>query len=150
MNANKSQSAFEYLMIIAITLGIIVPTTYLFFSYASESNVQILDSQINQIGRNVIETVKVVYFSGEGSKITLDASMPKNVKDIYIISNRELVFKMESAIGDIEMVFFSPVKIVSNECSGDICKLTDLAVSGLNKVKIESVNKGAQVLISKA
>ena len=67
-------------MIIALVLGIIVPTTYLLFRNTSESNVQILYSQISQIGNNIVDTAETVFFSGEGSKIVLEVNMPKGVK----------------------------------------------------------------------
>ena len=146
----KAQSAIEYLMIIALTLGIIVPTSYLFFRYSSESNVKIIDSQIIQIGRNIIDTAETIYFSGESSKIVVQINMPKNVDDIYIIDNRELVFNITTNIGESETVFFSTVNITSSTCQGQICTLSDISGFGLKKIKFESINNGKQVLISKS
>jgi len=139
----RSQSALEYLLIIALAMGIIVPTTYLLFRYTSESNVQIIDSQINQIGRNIMDTAESVYFSGEDSKIVLEINMPENVDDVYILANRELVFKIITELGETESVFFSDTDIPIAE-DGD---LTDIAGFGLKKVKIES--DGTQVLIGR-
>ena len=143
----KAQSAIEYLMIIAIALGIIVPTTYLFFRYTSESNVEVVYSQINQIGRQIMDTAETVYFSGKGSKIILEVNMPKGVDDIYVLADRELVFKIFSEIGDNELVFFPQLNIPLTE-GGD---LTDIASSGLKKIKIEAVDGvgGTEVSISK-
>jgi len=145
----KAQSAIEYLMIIALTLGIIVPTTYLFFRYTSESNVEVVYSQVNQIGKTIIDTAETVYFSGKGSKIVLELNMPEGMSDIYILANRELVFKIFSEIGDNELVFFSPANIPLTEGAGD---LKDIASSGLKKIKIEAVDDGSggtEVSISK-
>ena len=144
----KAQSAIEYLMIIAIALGIIVPTTYLFFRYTSESNVEVVYSQINQIGRQIMDTAETVYFSGKGSKIILEVNMPKGINDIYVLADRELVFKIFSEIGDNELVFFPPANIPITEGTGD---LTDIASSGLKKIKIEAVDGvgGTEVSISK-
>ncbi len=61
----KAQSVLQYLMISILALVIVISTTYLFSSYASESNVQIVESQINQMGRNIMDTAETVYFSGE-------------------------------------------------------------------------------------
>jgi hypothetical protein len=139
----KAQSAVEYLMIIALTLGIIVPTSYLFFRYSSESNVQIVDVQVTRIGRNIIDTAETVYFSGESSKIVLEINMPENVEDVYIIADRELVFKVITELGETEIVFFSDIDIIIAE-DGD---LTDIAGVGRKKVEIQS--DGNQVLIGK-
>lgn len=139
----KSQSALEYLLIIALVLGIIVPTTYLLFRYSSESNAEIVDSQIIKIGRSIIDTAETVYFSGEGAKIVVELVMPEGVDDIYILSNRELIFKFTTEIGQTESVFFSSVDIPIAENAD----LTEISGSGLKKVKIES--DGTQVLIGK-
>ena len=148
MNA-KSQSALEYLMIIALTLGIIVPTTYIFFRYSTESNTKILDSQISQIGRSMIDTAETVYFSGQNSKIVLQLNMPESVNAINIIENRELVFNITTDIGENEAVFFSSVNITSSTCQGPICSLAEIAGLGIKKIKFQSYNS-SQVLISKS
>ena len=126
-------------MIVALTMGIIIPTAYLVFQYSSESSTQIIDAQINQIGRNIIDTAETVYFSGKGSKIILELNMPKNVIDASILAKRELVFKITSDIGETEAVFFSSVNIPIAE-DGD---LSGIAGSGLKKIKIQSVGDGA-------
>jgi len=135
----KAQSALEYLMIIALVLGLIIPITYLFFRYSSQSTEQIIDSQINQIGNSIVDTAEIVYFSGENSKIILEINMPERVGDIYILANRELVFEISSEIGETEAVFFSSVGIPMTEGTD----LTEIAGQGRNKIKIESVDDGA-------
>jgi len=145
---SRSQSALEYLMIIALTLGIIIPTTYLFFRYSTESNTKILDSQINQIGRSMIDTAENVYFSGESSKIVLELNMPESVNSIYIIDNRELVFNTTTELGENEAVFFSSVNITSSNCQGSTCSLSEIASLGIKKIKFQSYSNN--VLISKS
>ena len=147
---NKSQSSVEYLVIIALTLGIIVPTTYLYFNYGSETNVRIIDAQINQIGRSMIDTAENVYYSGESSKIILQLNMPDNVRNAFIINNRELVLNVTTVLGENEAVFFSAVNITSSSCADSVCSLNDIASVGSQKVKFESVSNGKQVLISKS
>jgi len=165
MISRKGQTAMEYLMIIALTLGIIVPTAYLFFRYSSESNVQIIDSQITQIGRTIIDTAQTVYFSGEGSKIIIDINMPEKIDDAYILANRELVFEIISEISDIgetQAVFFStptvsltsiPVGICPSVEGVVKCDLSDIVGPGLLKLRIQAIsdgNGGTQILIQKA
>jgi len=151
-----AQSALEYLLIIALVLGIVVPTTYLLFRYTSESNVQIIDSQINQIGRNIIDTAKIVHFSGEGSKLTLEVNIPEGVYNISILSNRELVFNISTEFGESEMVFFSSTDIPitaddrsSFECmTNGNCDLSVIAGGGVKKIKIESVNIDSKIMVN--
>src|SRR3989338_1698053 len=154
MAISKSQSALEYLMIIGITLGILVPTSYLFFRYSSESTVKIVYSQISQIGRSIMDTAETVYFSGEGAKIVLEVNMPKEVDDINIIARMELVFKIISQIGATESVFFSSssVPIISDDPSAGCtvngnCGLSGIAGIGLKKIKIEAINDGGVIRV---
>ena len=149
MKRIKAQSAIEYLMIIALTLGIIVPTSYLFFRYSSESNIQIVDAQLTEIGRTIIDTAESVYFSGTGSKIVLEINMPKSVYDVEILGNKELVFRLFSEIsatGESEVVFFSSIPI-AEAGDGD---LKTIAGSGLKKVRIMAIpdqSGGTEVII---
>jgi len=146
---SNSQSALEYMVIIALTLGIIIPTTYVFFNYSRESSIQILDSQINQIGRSMIDTAETVYYSGQSSKIVLELNMPDVVTDMYIIDSRELIFNLTTSIGENEAVFFSSINITSSNCQGQVCLLSEIAGSGIKKIKFEYYNQ-SQVLISKS
>ena len=148
MTRLKAQSAVEYLMIIGITLGIILPTTYLFFRYSSQSNEQIIDSQINQLGKNIIDTAQIVYFSGKDSKIVLELNVPKSIENVKILEKRELVFTRLSEIGENEMVFFSSGDIKIKPGTG---LLEYIASPGLKKIRIQAVDDGSglEVLIEK-
>ncbi|MEK6949123.1 MAG: hypothetical protein AABX34_02805 [Nanoarchaeota archaeon] len=141
----KSQSAIEYLLIVALALGFIVPTAYIFFKYTAKSNDEIIDSQITQIGNTIIDTAETVFFSGQGAKIILELKVPKNIIDAGIKSNRELIFKVLSEAGERELVFFSPTNILilsddtSSACtSSGNCDFSDLANEGLKKIKVEA------------
>ena len=146
----KAQSALEYIMIIALSLAIIIPTAYLFYKFSSESNIQVTDAQMNEIGRNIIDTAETVYFSGKDSQVVLDINMPKNLYDAYILKNRELVFKLYTEIGESERVFFSSedIDIASNDPSLECrdngnCDLSSIGSSGLKRVQIKAVGDGS-------
>src|SRR3989338_1209842 len=147
----KAQPALEYLMIVALVLGIIVPTTYLLFRTTSESNVKILYSQVSQIGNSIISTAETVFFSGEGAKIVLEVNMPKGVTNVEIWANRELVFEIVSELGTTEFVFFSQttIPIISNDPTNPDCvvngncDLSDLTGEGLKRISIEAIDDGS-------
>lgn len=158
----NSQSALEYLLIIAVALGLIVPTTYLFFKFTSKSSDEIVDSQLTQIGNTIVDTAETVFFSGEGAKIVQEFKMPAKVLEVKILRSRELVFKVLSETGEIELVFFpaSSIPIISDDpgaqCTGgDVCSLSALAGGGLKKIKVEAfvdpadATKKTKVMISK-
>ncbi len=127
----KAQSALEYLMIIALTLGVIVPTTYLFYTYSKQSTEQIIYPRINEIGIEIINNAESVYYSGEHSKIVMDVNMPEKINDINILEDRELVFEIETELGDNEMVFFSDIPIVKGDFTG-------IEGIGIKKIKLEA------------
>jgi hypothetical protein len=158
MILKKAQSAFEYLIIVGLALTAIVPVSYIMYKHSSEYNFKIMDSRLNEIGRKVVDTAETVYFSGKDSKIVLEINMPKNVKDMYIVAGREIVFKVSTEVGENELVFLSSlsVPIMSDDSSakctdGGNCTLSNIVGFGTEHVKIESVVVGSEnkVMISK-
>ena len=139
----KAQFSMEYLLIVALTFAIIIPTAYLFYNYSRESSQEITDAQITKLGRNIVDTAETIFYSGVGSKTILDLNVPDGVSDAKIIDGRELVFNITIPGGISEVVFFSSVNMstTSSNCVVNVCKLPDLSVSGLKKVKVEALNK---------
>ena len=138
----KAQSSLEYLLVVALTFAIIIPTTYLFYNYSRESSQQITDAQITKIGRSIVDTANTIFYSGQGSKSTLELNMPDNIASAGIIDGRELVFNLTTTFGISEIVFFSSVNITtSSNCSLNVCSMPQLAKSGTKKVKVEAITK---------
>ncbi len=134
----RAQASLEYMLIVGFTLLILVPAVYLFYSYSSESNEQVADVQAAGIGNGIIENAAFVYFSGEGSKITLDVNIPSKISEIYILDNRELVINMTSGNSYSELVFFSylvPLSVTG--CGGEKCCLIKKD-SGKTKLELQS------------
>ncbi len=139
----KAQSSLEYLLVLALTLGILVPTTYLFYNYSKQSGNDIKDSQITRLGKSIIDSAETVFYSGINSKTVLELNVPDNVISAVIIDGRELVFNMTSSLNLTEIVFFSNVNLTTDkkDCNYNICKIAGLGSVGLKKVKIEAVAK---------
>lgn len=139
----KAQTSLEYLLVVALTLAIIVPTTYLFYNYSRESSQEIADAQITKIGTSIIDAAKTIFYSGQGSKTTLELNMPDNIQSAVIIDGRELVFNVSTSFGISEIVFFSTINIttLATNCTANICYIPQLASSGLKKVKMEVISK---------
>lgn len=136
-----SQSSLEYLMVVALTFAIIIPTTFLFYHYSTESSQEIVDAQITKLGRNLVDTAESIFYSGLGSKTVLRINVPDKVASASIIDGRELVFNVTSDFGVSEMVFFSAANLTttSTNCLNNVCSIPGLSSSGIKKVKIESV-----------
>ena len=133
----------EYLLIVALTFAIIIPTTYLFYNYSKESSQEIVDAQITKLGRTIVDSSETIFYSGQGSKTILDLNIPDNVDSAIIIDGRELVFNVTTTFGVSEIVFFSSVNITApiSNCNANVCYLPGLDSSGLKKVKIEAISK---------
>ncbi|MEK6983463.1 MAG: hypothetical protein AABX33_02735 [Nanoarchaeota archaeon] len=139
----KSQSSFEYLLVVALTFAIIVPTSYIFYSYSKDSGQEIADAQITKIGTSIIDAAESAFHFGHGSKITLELNIPKDIAAVAIIDGRELIFNLTSPSGISEIVFFSTVNLTTegSNCDANECKLPELASSGLKKVKVEAISR---------
>ncbi len=138
----KGQSSLEYLLIVALTFAIIVPTTYLFYNYSKESSQEITDAQIIQFGRTLVDTAESIFYSGQGSKTVLELNIPENIVSAVIIDGKELVLNMATNFGNTEIVFFSSVSLTTTgaNCNLNICNIPEFTISGLKKVKIEAVS----------
>ena len=139
----KGQSSLEYMFIVALTLTIIIPATYLFYSYSRDSGQDITDAQLTKLGRNIVDSAETIFYSGIGSKTTVDVTVPSGVLSTVIIDGRELVFNVSTNIGVSEIVFFSSVNITtdSSKCNANICQIPGLSETGVKKLKIESISK---------
>lgn len=141
----KGQSSLEYLLVIALTFAIIVPTSYLFYNYSQESNQEIEDAQITKIGRTLVDAAESIFYSGQGSKTVLELNVPNNIGSALIIDGKELVFNVTTRFGISEIVFFSSVNLTaaSPNCIANVCTIPELARSGLKKAKIEAISENS-------
>ena len=141
---SKGQSSLEYLLIAAVSLGIIIPTAYLFYIYSKESSQQLSDSQITTLGKTIVDTSESIYYSGKDSKSVLELNIPDNVDKVYIYDGSELVFRIRTSSGDSDIVFFVPdsFKITpKSDCIFDTeNEIKKLEVPGLHKVRVQATS----------
>lgn len=135
----------EYLLVVALTFAIMVPTTYLFYNYSKESSQEISDAQATKIGRSIVDTSEAIYYSGKGSKTILDLNIPDSVRAARIIEGREFVLNISTPAGESELVFFSGVNLTTDSslCSSIQCDIPELGSPGLKKVKIEAIDRNS-------
>lgn len=74
----------EYVMIAGFISLVILPTTFLFYSYASDTAAEIDRSQVDKFGRDVIASAETVYYLGHPSRIVLEERLPNDVVSISI------------------------------------------------------------------
>lgn len=143
----SGQGAFEYILIVAIAMVLIVPGVILFYNYSLKSNDQVLRSQIEMIGNDLMDAAEKVYYIGEYSWQSVRINIPEKVTNIYILDNSELVVQYNTFSGISEAVFFSDINITAGGYAyGSGYSISNSMHQGLNIIKAES--KGDYVLIN--
>ncbi len=112
----KAQVAVETLMVLGIIMLLLLPATYLFFNFINTSSQQILNAQLNQVGKTIIGNAEMLYYYGRGASILVEFHVPHQVISIKIEENTELETPYYSLVfflnTDREKVFVSPVRLV--------------------------------------
>jgi hypothetical protein len=124
--ALRAQISLEYLVIIGVALGLLLPGVYFFFFYSKSSIEGTTSTRLNDIGLKMLSTAKGSYALGAGARQTIDLVMPDAVTGITISRTggapgavSELVFTYDTPYGPSEAVFFSDVKILNELDSTD-------------------------------
>jgi uncharacterized protein (UPF0333 family) len=145
----KAQVSVEYMFIIGLAMTILIPGSMIFFKYSQSSNEGLVATQINRIGKNLIDTADSIYTVGKNSWTTMDTNFPESIFEMYIIEDaQELVIKYNTARGPTEAVFFSDTPIQGEHPRTDdtnIQDITPLFHPGMMHIKVES--KGDVVII---
>ena len=107
-----AQAAMEYLLVIAMMTGVLVPVMYYYLYHESAVSEDIMQTEAQEAGNALIDTARNIYYSAGYAKRTLDLRIPSFVQRIYLENNsRELVFEIETSLGKSHIVFFSDVPI---------------------------------------
>jgi hypothetical protein len=146
----QGQGAFEYILVVGIAMLLIVPGVILFYNYSLKSNDEVMRSQINMIGNDIMDAAEKVYYIGEYSWQSLKIDIPNKVTNIYVLDDSELVIEYHSYAGLSQAVFFSDVDIAAGGNSipnppGAVAISNEMH-PGLNIIKI--VSMGSYVLIN--
>ncbi len=119
MESRSAQASMEYMMIAGFVALVIIPTTFIFYSYASDSADEIDQAQIDKFGNDVVSTAETVYYLGHPSRMTISERLPKNVQSISIdrdSSTGTYLFAIAatSKSGTVNFTFPTKVRILGN------------------------------------
>jgi len=147
MQTKKSQSAVEYLMVIAIMTIILVPLVVYNFSRTQQAKQDVLVADTKRIGNELVGSADDVYYSPGFAKRTLDEQVPGFVDRIYAEPGA-IVFDVTTDSGPNTLYFKVDVPVIvsinlsSNQaspiyvkkdisigqfvviCNADLCKKT--------------------------
>lgn len=140
----KGQSAVEYLTIISIAFIMIIPAVMLFFNYSKTTNDQVISSQLNLIGSQILSTSEEMNVLGTGSWVTLNINFPDSLINASVNNDgQDLVFKYYTTNGESYSVNFAQrfkFAVGAGQCDTGTC---DLGFNvGKNSVRIESLGAG--------
>ena len=132
--SRKAQVAVEYLMIVGFIAALVIPTIFLYYSYASESIDDINKVQIDRLGRNIIETAERFYYYGHPSKVTIRETMPANVISITVEKDGALhLLIINASTGGQNSTFSFPTRVKINGTFGPRS-----FIQGEKKIRIEA------------
>lgn len=115
----RGQISVEYLIVIAVALGILVPGVLFFYSYTKSGEATATNTQINDIGLRMVSLVKSTYALGNGAWQTLEITMPATVTRVYV-NESELTFIYDTPSGPSEAVFFSNINMIGTTPDGNL------------------------------
>jgi hypothetical protein len=131
------QISVEYLIIIAVAIGILIPGIFLFYSYSQSGLGSTTSARVNEIGLRTISMTKSTYALGSGAWQTMEFAMPEEVTRVYV-QGAELTFIYDTHLGASEAVFFSPITITTPLIDGNISH----PHNGITKYRFVSTGSG--------
>jgi hypothetical protein len=87
----KGQGATETVMVIVVASALLIPATYLFYSFLAGTSQEILEKNLDRIGKSFIEHSNLVYHYGKDTKIIVSYAFPGGIENMSI-EGTELLF----------------------------------------------------------
>ena len=109
----EAQVSVEYMMIIGFATIITIPLIIIYYTFTQESGDEINSVQILQIAKKIVDAAESVYYLGEPSQTTLRVNIPNNVI-LANLSNYEVVFRLKTKSGEVDIVQNSAVNITGS------------------------------------
>jgi len=107
----KSQVSVEYMLIMGFVALMIVPLIILYYTYITNSNDEIISSQVNQLAKGIVDSAESVYFLGEPSQTTLRIYIPNRIIGASL-DNKEVVFNVSTKSGISQIVQVSSIDLM--------------------------------------
>lgn len=131
----RGQASFEYIIVFSLGFVILLPTIYLFYSFALESGDQITSNDIAIIGNDIINAAESAFYMGKDTRLTIEETFPDGIKNITLHQDwdnnfNQIVFNLEDGSS---MVYFSEVNINGTFQKEDYS-------AGLKRIRVESTN----------
>jgi len=110
-----AQISVEYLLITAFAFAILIPGIYFFYNYSKGGTSDIVSTQFDRIGEEMLGKALKISSQGRGSWDTLDLTVPDKIINMTINdSERELTISYWTDDGISEAVFFLPIPLTAD------------------------------------
>lgn len=134
----KAQVATEYLIIAGIVILLIIPITYLYVKYTSESDYAITTAKVSAIANEISKVANTAYVYGQDTQLTVDVDFPKGIESINF-NGKDIIFKVRNKQGElVDIVKQAEVNLFTY---GDSIPVTQ----GRKKIIVKSL--GTQILV---
>lgn len=141
----RGQVSVEYMVIVAIALGLLVPAVIFFYTYTKSADPT--SAQLNEAGLQMIAAVKSTYALGLNARQTVEFTMPATVVNVTV-NDRELVFRYHTAEGISEAVFFSTIGMEVETAPGVYSPAGPISVPRPGLTRYRFTSRGPTVVIT--
>lgn len=107
----KGQVSMEYLVVVGFVIAILIPSSYIFYTFSQDFRDEVASSQLRKVAQEVTEAAESVYYQGPPSKQSLRVSIPHQVSN-DIVNGREVGFGIRTQGGkQSDIVVVSAVNV---------------------------------------
>jgi len=107
----EAQISIEYMIIIGFATIVTIPLIIIYYNFTQDSSEEINSVQMIQLAKKIVDAAESVYYLGEPSQTTIKVNIPDNVIGINISSGKEIVFKLKTRAGEVDIVQSTSVNI---------------------------------------
>ncbi len=130
MRSAKSQSAVEFMLLIAGILFIFLPLFYVFSDYSLKSGSDISTSMAKDVGQKLIDQSREIYYLGRFSKEVITVNIPEGIENMSTLiidlpgdadDEFYLIMNVSNGQAKEDIVLSSEVPLVTSDCSTIAC-----------------------------
>lgn len=112
MVKNRGQVSIEYLIVVGMVIFFVISMMGVAYYYSNNIKDQMRMTQLQNFMNKVITSAETVYYSGEPSKVTINAYLPAGVNYLNVFSGcNGLYVKFQISSGENIQCFESNVNI---------------------------------------
>lgn len=134
----RGQIGVEYLILFSFILLTLIPVIAALYSYSAHSQERLALEQSHQTAKRIADAANIVYSIGHPSQIIRKVYIPSDIKSATI-SDMEIVFVVEGASGDVEVVETTLVAINGTLPTNQGTYRMNVSTTGAGTVNIDYI-----------